>query len=191
MSVARNRKFYWPCLALLFFAIFTFLQRPLDLEAASDPTEAASDYLQRRDTQTSCAFVANNPSLTISYADEIDEHDREIRFNDFWLKKCFSHPSVESPCEERWGWRTTDVVLNDHRESRIEDLRHFPWQNCYIREYQTRTPPHRCCYSTEDILELIPNCTSFTKELWDEVTHHIIAEAYDGTNGTGGVTNDS
>ena len=87
----------------------------------------SAPHFSEQQHATSCAFVANNPSLNVGYANEIDQHDRVIRFNNFWAKTC-----VKGPCDDVVGKKTTDTFLNCHRLIRIEELNPFPWKRCYF-----------------------------------------------------------
>lgn len=76
--------------------------------ASVSPTQSQVSSISEQHQKT-CAFVANNPNLPSGYAAEINRHDMVMRFNDFWKKRC----AKKTKCEDLWGNKTTDVMLND------------------------------------------------------------------------------
>lgn len=117
-------------------------------------------------SKMTCAFVANNPNLSKSYGVEIDRHNRVIRFNDFMWRKC-----IPSDCEQMWGKKTTDYVLNNQRDVKIENVT-FSWLRCYHRSRWCKTS----CYTEKEAQKLYPNCTALPEsEIYNDIRAEIVA----------------
>jgi len=166
---------------------------PILTNAVDEPLSESHRWLSLPDPQTiayrpeayrpeagapkiSCAFVSNNPHLSKSYGHEIDQHDRVIRFNNFWHKKCVLD------CNEMWGAKTTDIVLNNHREvsNRPAEWAQPPWQRCYRRRpypapkaKKMKKKFYKKYLTEKESVKLDPNCEVLTKGEWESLSRLI------------------
>lgn len=121
---------------------------------------------------SSCAFVANNPHISIGYADEINQHDRVIRFNDFWKKKC-----DHGPCVDILGNKTTDNVMNGQKMLELEKLQQLPWDKCHFRtdNWMINWKANKAkFYSTEDLKKF--GCPIMSEDFFDDAIRQIRVE---------------
>lgn len=166
----------------------TFGQALLNRTQSQD-TPRETKALSKRQLQTqsvpepkSCAFVANTPHFPMGMANEIDNHDIVVRFNDFWKKRFWANP------ERAWGSKTNVVVLNDQKHvlpSELDQLIGTSWR-CYIRsEHMIDRWAHgnfKINHSLETLKTFRKRCTFITAAMWDAAVKQIqqVEPSYQG-----------